>query len=72
MLDNFHLDTQTAFEYLAKYLVFMGARRNFSRGGQSHRHYKKSTRFPRAVQKIDHFRRADENFCVFFFRAVLD
>ena len=33
----------------------MGARRNFSRGGQSRRHFKKSTRFRRAVQKIDHF-----------------
>ena len=29
----------------------MGARRNFSRGGQNRRHFKKSTRFRRAVQK---------------------
>ena len=35
--------------------VSMGARRNFSRGEQSHRHFKKSTRFRRAAQKIDHF-----------------
>ena len=33
---------------------YMGARRNFSRGGQSHRQFKKSTRFRRAVQEIDH------------------
>ena len=33
----------------------MGARRNFSRGGQNHRHFKKLTSFRRAVQKIDHF-----------------
>ena len=33
----------------------MGARRNFSRGGQNHQHFKKLTRFRRAVQKIDHF-----------------
>ena len=33
----------------------MGARRNFSRGGQNHRHLKKLTSFRRAVQKIDHF-----------------
>ena len=51
----------------------MGARRNFSRGGQSHRHFKKSRRFRRAVQKIDNFWRAvgaKENLC--FFRDVLD
>ena len=51
----------------------MGARRNFSRGGQNHQHFKKSTRFRRAVQNIDHFWRAEganENFCVF--RDVLD
>ena len=35
--------------------IDMGARRNFSRGGQSHRHFKKSTRIRRAVQNIDHF-----------------
>ena len=53
----------------------MGARRNFSRGGQSHRHFKKSTRFRRAVQKIHHFsarRRRKRNFLRFFFRDVLD
>ena len=33
----------------------MGARRNFSRGGQNHRHFKKLISFPRAVQKIDQF-----------------
>ena len=46
----------------------MGDRRNFSRGVQNHRHFKKSTRFRRAVQHIDRFRRADganEKFCVF-------
>ena len=36
----------------------MGARRKFSRGGQSHRHFKKSTRFRRAEG-------ANDKFCVF-------
>ena len=52
----------------------MGARRNFSRGGQNHRHVKKLTRFRRAVQKIDLFRRAEganENVCVFLRRFRL-
>ena len=52
----------------------MGARRNFSRGGQNHRHVKKLTRFRRAVQKIDLFRRAEganENVCVFSRRIRL-
>ena len=47
----------------------MGARRNFSRGWQNHRHFKKLTRFWRAVQKIDHFsarRRRKQNFLHFF------
>ena len=45
----------------------MGARRNFSRGG-NHQHFKKLTRFRRAVQKSTIFRRAEganENCCVF-------
>ena len=43
------------FNLLLLSKMYMGARRNFSRGGQNHRHFKKSTRFRRAVQKIDHF-----------------
>ena len=49
--------------------VCMGARRNFSRGGQNHRHLKKSTRFRRAVQIIDHLsacRRRKRKFLRFF------
>ena len=45
---------------------YMGARRNFSRGGQNHRRLKKLTRFRRAVQNMTIFRRAygaNENFC---------
>ena len=37
------------------YFGHMGARRNFSRGGQNHRLLKKLARFRRAVQKNDHF-----------------
>ena len=39
-----------------KPMATMGARRNFPEGGgQNDRHFKKFTRFRRAVRKIDHF-----------------
>ena len=52
----------------------MGARRNFSRGGQSHRHFKKSIRFRCAEHKIDHFsarRRSKRKFLRFLFSRRL-
>ena len=46
----------------------------FSRGGQNHRNFKKSTRFRRAAQKINHFsshRRRKRNFLRFLRRFRL-
>ena len=53
----------------------MDARRNFSRRGQNHRHFKKLTRFWLTLHIIDHFLRAEganETFRVFCKTAAYD
>ena len=54
--------------------IVMGAPRNFSRGGQNHRQFKKSIRFRRAVQNNDPLstrRRRKRNFLRFLRRFRL-